>query len=681
MKNQWKLTSVVISLLFTTGQAGALSVAVVDSGVNPTAYLAPAIDFSAAYDWTTGNNSAWDSVGHGTTVAEIIRGYSPGSTIVPIKIGNAAPSVVAIYYGIYDAAGFFAHSSQDVRVLNLSLGTGLNYEFINEAIYYALTRNIVIVIAAGNDGIIAPGFPAAHAGGWGDGVLAVGAVDGNNQMKSYSNLAGPYSKNQYVVVQWVHPQLEGTSFTAPMVSSLAANILLRWPHLTNRNVGKLICDTAIDLGAAGNDSTFGCGLVHPFMAISPVGLVRAPTGNSATGGSRPLTVEALQLTPALGFALVENSTYLGQLIGLDDYGRDYPVNVRSLISFDDGVENFRKFISSFRGGDSLAEFDFGRKGSLQFRLYDDNPAWTRRRPEFGKDIHDEEMLDLVPGIGIEHPLGDGIELALSYNLDPGHNLGWGIADNETSRLLLNQIDTGYLGFSDRANSIGLHYSMGDQVSFDFGSVQVNENEAHGQSSTAWTVGSSIDLHRNTRLGIRFSNLVEEGSLLGGSSSGAFSVDGAMTRAIGFSLEHRINTNTGLIAHYAYGQTEITNGSSLLDGISDLRHEAMGLGLFSNEVLSKGDRFGIALTRPLRIIDGSANLKVPYSRDIDGTIYSHTERVSLVPKDTETTIELFYRRPVSSHTDIVLHAGYRDSPFHSGEIGDDYTVFAAMKTRF
>ncbi|MGI9558751.1 MAG: S8 family serine peptidase [Thermodesulfobacteriota bacterium] len=78
----------------------------------------------------------------------------------------------------------------------------------------------------------------------------------------------------------------GTSYAAPMVAGTLANLRYVWPHLTNEQLVKLSCATAVDLGAAGVDDIYGCGMFS-------VSQIWQPTGELVAD---PLTTFSLSVT-------------------------------------------------------------------------------------------------------------------------------------------------------------------------------------------------------------------------------------------------------------------------------------------------------------------------------------------------------------------------------------------------
>lgn len=187
--------------------APSVKIAVLDTGVDRnhpeiTHAMLPGRDFVDIIDGAEkfiGDFLGYDSdpaddVGHGTHVCGIIaakgekmaKGVVPSCRIIPIRVLGAlrkGDSVVGA--GLIDNinTGIKWAVDQGADVINMSLGIkheggGLPHE---EVIRYALSKGVSIVAASGNDGSKDLYYPGALPG-----VIAVGAVDNNDQMAGFS---------------------------------------------------------------------------------------------------------------------------------------------------------------------------------------------------------------------------------------------------------------------------------------------------------------------------------------------------------------------------------------------------------------------------------------------------------------------------------------------------------------
>jgi membrane-anchored mycosin MYCP len=273
---------------FTQGRG--VTVAVIDSGVDENPQYDGRVIVGQNFAAAPAGPADGDCAGHGTAVAGIIAaapktgisfaGVAPQATILSIKITNSTtgiqPSVVAD--AIIDAV------NDGARVINVSL-IAPNSPGLQNAVNYALHRNVVVVAAAGNDTPntgTGPFYPAAYPG-----VLSVGAVDSTGARADFSDTKTPVTVTAPGVnvistypgffPRSYAPSISGTSFAAPFVAGVAA--LVRSTHPTLSAAGVVYRIKATAEGSAGPGT--GNGLVNPVEAVTailPSEPVTSPTG-------------------------------------------------------------------------------------------------------------------------------------------------------------------------------------------------------------------------------------------------------------------------------------------------------------------------------------------------------------------------------------------------------------------
>lgn len=264
-----------------------MTVAVVDSGVDArhpdlAARVLPGADFTGhAVDGRL--DVSPDS--HGTAVAGIIAatgrntagvavtGLAPEADILPIRVADGPlSSLTAVAQGIDYAT---THGAQ---VINISLCTPLLHPQIRDAVAEAIRRDIVVVAAAGNDGLTsnAPQYPAALPG-----VLAVAGSDaaGSRWPKSetgnYIGLTAPGVEIYTTGAQGSSVTRTGTSFAAPHVAALAALLRSRYPHENATQIISRMTSTADH--HANRDTQVGYGIINAYHALT----LDAPAPNAA----------------------------------------------------------------------------------------------------------------------------------------------------------------------------------------------------------------------------------------------------------------------------------------------------------------------------------------------------------------------------------------------------------------
>lgn len=198
---------------------------------------------------------------HGTHVAGTIAasrndfgvtGVAPNAKIMAIRLGDVDSTGSFVNPGNLATAIRYAVDN-GARVINLSLEWSNSAE-LRDALAYASSRNVVVVSSAGNYSIDSPGNPAQYAIDYG---IAVGAVDVQQKIASFSNLASSDSRMQYVVAPGVkvfstlpgnqYGYLNGTSMAAPHVAGVVALMLSANPSLTSTQVRQILTSTATRL--------------------------------------------------------------------------------------------------------------------------------------------------------------------------------------------------------------------------------------------------------------------------------------------------------------------------------------------------------------------------------------------------------------------------------------------------
>jgi len=278
---------------FATGTG--ITVAVLDSGVDPTVpKLKGHVESSKNY-LTDGSSPDTDCVGHGTEVAGIIAaqsdqvvgffGVAPGVKILPVEVSerevmaNGKPGGdTATPEQLAEAITYAVDHHADI--INMSLVMYDEDPQVKAAIADAERRNVLVVAAVGNDaenGNPTP-YPAAYPG-----VLGVGAIDStgtrasDSQHGKYVDVVAPGVQVITTAREHGEVRVNGTSFATPFVSGVAALVRERYPTLSAAQVADRIMATADP--ASGPASEYGHGIVDPYRAV---------TEPMATGSPRAL---------------------------------------------------------------------------------------------------------------------------------------------------------------------------------------------------------------------------------------------------------------------------------------------------------------------------------------------------------------------------------------------------------
>jgi subtilisin len=239
-------------------------------------------DFSGSV--TAVDGKCDDKNGHGTHIAGIIAadGGSDGLGIY----GMAPESNLFIYKVCSNngtcwaddiAVAIITATDDGANIINLSLGSDNPSQLITDATGYAISKNVLIVAAAGNDGPYVGGidYPGADAN-----IVAVGSIDKDIQIPDWSSRGVNSTTKSYVVeeqdIELVAPGvnvestwkdggyaiLSGTSMATPHVVGLAAKLWQKNSLNPASATREILQKLSADLLPIGDDNSSGFGLPH-----------------------------------------------------------------------------------------------------------------------------------------------------------------------------------------------------------------------------------------------------------------------------------------------------------------------------------------------------------------------------------------------------------------------------------
>lgn len=258
------------------------------------------VDDVVGWDFTNGDNSPYDDVGHGSHVAGLAAssffGLAPKAQVMAVKAlgpagGDIASVIGAIYYAIDGGA----------KILNMSLGNyGPPHPGLVQAMDYAEQKGVLVLAAAGNghptlgtglDTDKIANFPSALPH---DNIIAIAAKDTKNLLAPYSNygvrtvdVAAPGGNAPESVIMSAfldNPDgvafigMSGTSMATPIVSGVTALVLSANPKLSVKEVKRILMTSGP--AAPGLEK-----LVQSGRYVDALGAVQA---------AKPLAVTAVQ---------------------------------------------------------------------------------------------------------------------------------------------------------------------------------------------------------------------------------------------------------------------------------------------------------------------------------------------------------------------------------------------------
>lgn len=203
---------------------------------------------------------------HGTFVAGVIADNTMNNVkILPYKVvayGASNFKASAVISAINDAV------DRGVSVISISLSTASSPSSFKTAVQNAVNKGVCVCVAAGNDNEeLMYKYPACSPG-----AITVSALNKNcTSLASYSNygkeidFCAPGSSIKSTVPTSTgsgYDEKSGTSFSAPYLAAVCANIKSVDKNLSRDEVYSVISDFAVDLGDKGYDTYYGNGLLN-----------------------------------------------------------------------------------------------------------------------------------------------------------------------------------------------------------------------------------------------------------------------------------------------------------------------------------------------------------------------------------------------------------------------------------
>ena len=270
-----------------------IKIAILDTGVDQNHEDIPAAKIIANKNFTD-SSTFDDNYGHGTHVAGIaaaatnngtgVAGVGYTCSIMNYKVLNDSGS------GAYDwiSSGIIWAADNGAKVINMSLGGTVGSTTLKNAVDYAWNKGVVIVAAAGNDGVSTASYPAYYSN-----CIAVAASDSNDAKASFSNYGswvdvaapgvGIYSTlpnhSNFISTNYLsgflnYGSLSGTSMATPFVAGLAGLVWSTTYGTSNTAVRSRIESTADQTGTIW--TSYGIERINAYKAV----LLSAPPADN-----------------------------------------------------------------------------------------------------------------------------------------------------------------------------------------------------------------------------------------------------------------------------------------------------------------------------------------------------------------------------------------------------------------
>ena len=296
-----------------------------------------------SYRDSTGRIRGWNfGVGnspghyHGTAVSGCVIAIAPGVELwnyrVAISPGSGQP---AISGGTFLGALTQAYND-NINIVNMSFGSPVNtpYDPMITAVNNIIMAGTIVVVAAGNSG---PNVSTVNVPGTSSLAITVGAgtAGGTPPLSSPDNVAGFSSRGPVAQTNHIKPDIiapgdklltttlgssyayvSGTSFSAPIISGVAALLLEAFPGSSPHEIKARMMNTARNLNENNQLFAVGAGFVQPLAALTS-GIV-VTVDQTVPVGQNPLAPFEMQKMASLSYGVIRSNS-----------SRTNPLNIRN----------------------------------------------------------------------------------------------------------------------------------------------------------------------------------------------------------------------------------------------------------------------------------------------------------------------------------------------------------------
>jgi subtilisin family serine protease len=265
------------------------------------------VDDTTGWDWAAGDNQGLDENGHGTHVSGTIAGRADDAMGVAGVAWRARLMALRILDAsgsgrVSDAIKAYGYAAvHGARIVNASLGGGSFSRAERDAI--AAARDVLFVVAAGNEGAdndTTPSYPCDYDL---PNVVCVAASDQHDELAGFSNygatsvdLAAPGVNiaSAWPGARWA--LLDGTSMATPHVAGAAVLALAANPRLDTAGLRAALLSSVDALPALAGRVATG-GRLNAARAVAAAAGTPAPDTAVGAQAPRPSTPAAPAPTP------------------------------------------------------------------------------------------------------------------------------------------------------------------------------------------------------------------------------------------------------------------------------------------------------------------------------------------------------------------------------------------------
>lgn len=607
---------------------------------------------------------------HGTRVARVLQSEpSQAATLDLLQVTDASSASVA---AINHAVGLAAE--RGARVIQSSFARryampapGSRYAGVSsrESLSRIVDSNdglgSLYVVSAGNTGAPLDGgsWPAHGFGEWFEHLLIVGGSTSNGTaLHPRSNYPGDDAAFQARFLtapfEWPAFDIRGTSYSAPHVAGKAAALASTWPHLSARQVGQRLLQTAdrssplyqeTRCGAAGDQNCgryyLGQGEADLAAAMAPSGELQIPLDDHVGQQSVALDQSGIRLPAAYGSV---DTDAMPALAAFDDLGRDYHLDLGALVQpaarhGEEQRRSMHRHVDVMQGQLDHSRHDRGAmrlasrfdgqghllSGRLDMAFATADMSLFRHAPDQHSPLSPQLRSGVMPmlvhqpwhagageealGVEVRRRFGNGLALLSEHGYQPVEG-----------------------GESQRWHRVGLGLSPLDGLALEAGLSW----EPQGQ---------------------------------GPEGTGAFaSAEAAAAYRHDLRMVYRPSERLSGYAHYQHtrqGGTPLQRDSLMALDPGHAGELELGVEV---ALARPGHRLALAYRQPTRVQGAFADVSLPVGRTLDGGVIRETHRVDLTPGGRQQDLELGYALPIGRGGRLQLNVMHTLEPGHDREAG-------------
>ena len=480
--------------------------------------------------------------------------------------------------------------------------------------------------------------------------------------------------------------LSGTSMATPYVTGVAALIKGDWPYLRSDQIASVIFNSSDDLGAPGIDPVYGHGEVDVTKAMNPLNVPPPPpppgtarTNNTyqTAGGLVPTTagklgsdlqahgaVDALATMVSGPLATaISKSTLLKHTVVIDSFGRNFDADLTN-------TANVHGFYGDLLLSDqftAISPFAIGMDGPFGPMSASSYAINTTTPHLISGEFRDADYNTYsIQDLNISTQIMQGVNADFGYHLNMAGRFNEYDASASPAYdglfMSATAVNSPYASLANGGSFVGTTIALASDLRFRFGEASlgayhdpfavdtysmVDQLEGPQTSYALRTVdaavaGMSWDFANWGGLGLTATQTSEQNGLLGGFASGALSTsDSANTTALGVSARVGFGDGWVTTASYSEGITQLDlKPNGIISSADALHSRAYGIAVAKHGLFGD-DSLGFAVTRPIQIYSGGANLTAADGVDDNGNLIIGHEHLSLATSTPETDIELGY----------------------------------------